>query len=136
VVVFWQDSRMFIELPAGRRLCYSAPRLISNRFGGTGVGYLAPGASGQLTLQETFGGKLVENVTQSIARDLLANAMTNLEAAGYPIVFHVHDEVVLETPFGEGSVEDACSIMHDVPAWAEGLPMRADGFVCRFYRKE
>ncbi len=136
VMLFWQDNRMFIELPAGRRLCYNAPRLIENRFGGTGVGYLAPGASGKLMLQETFGGKLVENICQSVARDLLAHAMMNLTAAGYPIVFHVHDEVVLEMPFGEGSVEEACAIMSVAPAWAENLPLRADGGEMKFYRKE
>jgi len=62
--------------------------------------------------------------------------MTNLEAAGYPIVFHVHDEIVLEMPFGEGSVKEACVIMSIAPAWAEGLPLRADGDDgLLFYRK-
>ena len=71
--------------------------------------------------------RIVSNCTQATARDLLANGMMNLEAAGYPIVSHIHDECVLEVPFGQGSVEEACEIMACAPTWAEGLPMRADG---------
>ena len=70
-----------------------------------------------MELQETFGGKIVENCTQSIARDLLAHAMQNLESAGYSIVFHVHDEAVMEVPIGQGSVEEACRIMAIPPDW-------------------
>lgn len=136
VTLFWKDDRMFIQLPAGRRLCYIAPRFVPNRFGNSGIGYLAPAANGQLMVQETFGGKIAENITQSIARDLLAHGMMNLEAEGYPIVFHVHDEAVMEVPVGQGSVEEACDIMARVPAWADGLPLRADGSEMPFYRKE
>ena len=136
VMLFWQDDRMFIQLPAGRRLCYTSPRFVPNRFGNNGIGYLAPAANGQLMEQETFGGKIAENITQSIARDLLAHGMMSLEASGYPIVFHVHDEAVMEVPIGQGSVEEACEIMARAPAWAEGLPLRADGSEMPFYRKE
>ena len=86
-------------------------------------------------IQETFGGKLAENCTQSIARDLLAHGMMNLEAAGYPIVFHVHDEAVMEVPVGQGSVEEACEVMARAPVWADGLPLRADGDEMAFYQK-
>lgn len=136
VTLFWQDGRLFIQLPAGRRLCYISPRFIPNRFGSEGIGYLAPAANGKLVIQETFGGKLAENITQSIARDLLAHGMMSLEAAGYPIVFHVHDEAVMEVPIGQGSVAEACEIMARPPKWAEGLPLRADGSEMPFYRKE
>lgn len=136
VVLFWQDEKMFIQLPSGRRLTYLAPRFVDNRFGSRSLGYLGSGANGQLSVQETFGGKLAENITQAVARDLLAYAMLNLEMAGYPIVFHVHDEAVLERPIGEGSVEEACAIMGQVPEWAAGLPLRADGYECAFYRKD
>ena len=135
VILFWKDDRMFIHLPAGRRLCYISPRFVPNRFGNSGIGYLAPAANGQLMVQETFGGKIAENITQSIARDLLAHGMMNLEAAGYPIVFHVHDESVMEVPIGQGSVEEACEIMARAPEWAEGLPLRADGDSMNFYMK-
>jgi DNA polymerase len=135
VTLFWQDEKMFIQLPSGRRLCYLSPRLVDNRFGSKSLGYLAPGPNGQLVVQDTFGGKLAENCTQAIARDLLAHAMMDLEAAGYPIVFHVHDEAVMEVPIGRGSMDDACAIMSQAPDWADGLPLRADGYECRFYRK-
>ena len=136
VALFWQDDKMFIRLPSGRRLTYLSPRLVDNRFGGKGLGYLGSGANGQLEVQETFGGKLAENITQAVARDLLAYALLNLEKAGYPIVFHVHDEVVSEVPTGKGSAEEACAIMGKAPEWADGLPLRADGYECVFYKKE
>ena len=135
VVLFWQDEKLFIQLPSGRRLCYLTPRFVDNRFGSRGIGYLSASKSGQLTVEETFGGKLAENITQAVARDLLAYAMLNLGAAGYPIVFHVHDEAVMEVSIGKGSVEEACAIMGQVPEWAAGLPLRADGYECEFYRK-
>ena len=135
VKVYWQDNRLLIRLPSGRDLCYLSPRFVTNRFGSRGIGYLAASASGKMELQETFGGKIVENCTQSIARDLLAHAMQNLEAAGYPIVFHVHDEAVMEVPIGQGSVEEACCIMAISPKWAQDLPLRADGEEMEFYRK-
>ena len=135
VTLYWEDDRMFIRLPGGRNLCYISPRFVPNRFGNSGIGYLAPAANGQLVVQETFGGKIAENITQSIARDLLAYGMTNLEAAGYPIVFHVHDEIIAEMPIGQGSVEEACEIMTRAPEWAAGLPLRADGEEMPFYHK-
>ena len=135
VKVYWREHRMLIRLPGGRDLCYLSPRFVTNRFGSRGIGYLAASASGKMELQETFGGKIVENCTQSIARDLLAHALQNLEAAGYPIVFHVHDEAVMEAPIGQGSVEEACRIMGIPPDWARDLPLRADGEEMEFYRK-
>ena len=135
VKVYWRDNRLLIRLPSGRDLCYLSPRFVTNRFGSRGIGYLAASASGKMELQETFGGKIVENCTQSIARDLLAHALQNLEAAGYPIVFHVHDEAVMEVPIGQGSVEEACRIMAIPPDWARDLPLRADGEETEFYRK-
>ena len=135
VKVYWRDNRLLIRLPSGRDLCYLSPRFVINRFGSRGIGYLAASAGGKMELQETFGGKIVENCTQSIARDLLAHAMVNLEAAGYPIVFHVHDEAVMEVPIGQGSVEEACRIMAIPPDWAWDLPLRADGEEMEFYRK-
>lgn len=136
VRLFWKSDKMFIQLPSKRRLCYLSPHFVTNRFGNQGVGYLAPSAAGKLVEQESFGGKLAENCTQAIARDLLAFAMLNLEAAGYRIVFHVHDEVVLEMPTGQGTLDEACAIMGQAPDWAEALPLRADGYCCPFYRKD
>ncbi|MDO5299731.1 MAG: DNA polymerase [Clostridia bacterium] len=135
VRLFWKDDKLFMRLPSGRDLCYQSPHFTVNRFGNDAIGYYAPSAAGKMVEQETFGGKLVENATQAIARDLLAHAMENLEAAGYPIVFDVHDECVMEVPLDFGSVEEACAIMGQGPDWAEGLPLRADGYECSSYRK-
>jgi DNA polymerase len=136
VFLYWQDDKMFMHLPSGRNLCYQSPHFSVNRFGNSSIGYYAPSASGQMMVQESFGGKLVENATQAIARDLLAHAMTKLTEHGYSIVFHVHDEAVMEVPIDWGSVEDACTIMGQGPEWSEGLPLRADGYECSSYRKE
>lgn len=135
VTVYRKEGHLLIRLPGGRDLCYLSPRFVTNRFGSRGIGYLAPAANGRMALQETFGGKLAENCTQSIARDLLAHAMLSLEAAGYPIVFHVHDEAVMEVPDGQGSVEEACRIMAVPPDWARDLPLRAEGDEMAYYKK-
>ena len=136
VTLYWQDDKMLMRLPSGRNLCYQSPHFTMNRFGSDAIGYYAPNAAGQMVEQETFGGKLAENTTQAIARDILAHAMLNLDAAGYPIVFHVHDEAVMEMPIGEGSMEDACAVMGQPPNWAMDLPLRADGYECAYYRKD
>ena len=135
VMVCRKEGHMLIRLPGGRDLCYLSPRFVTNRFGSRGIGYLAASAGGKMELQETFGGKIAENCTQAIARDLLAHAMLNLEAAGYPIVFHVHDEAVMEVPIGQGSVEEACRVMAIPPDWARDLPLRADGDEMTYYKK-
>ena len=135
VMVYRKEGHMLIRLPGGRDLCYLSPRFVTNRFGSRGIGYLAASAGGKMELQETFGGKIAENCTQAIARDLLAHAMQNLEAAGYPIVFHVHDEAVMEVPIGQGSVEEACRVMAIPPDWAQDLPLRADGDEMQYYKK-
>ena len=136
VTLYWQDDKMLMRLPSGRNLCYQSPHFTMNRFGTDAIGYYAPNAAGQMVEQETFGGKLAENATQAIARDILAHAMLNLDATGYPIVFHVHDEAVMEMPNGEGSMEDACAVMGHPPEWALDLPLRADGYECAYYRKD
>lgn len=135
VTLYWKDDKMLVRLPSGRNLCYQSPHFTGNRFGSDAIGYYAPNAAGQMVEQETFGGKLAENVTQAIARDILAHAMLNLEAAGYPIVFHIHDEAVMEAPVGRGSTEDACRIMATQPEWAKDLPLRADGDEMPYYQK-
>lgn len=135
VTLYWQDDKMFMRLPSGRNLCYQSPHFTGNRFGSDTIGYYAPNAAGQMVVQETFGGKLAENTTQAIARDILAHALLTLEKNGYPVIFHVHDEAVIEMPIGQGALEEACRLMAIAPDWAENLPLRADGYECAYYQK-
>lgn len=136
VTLYWQDDKMFMRLPSGRNLCYQSPHFTGNRFGSDAIGYYAPNAAGQRVVQETFGGKLAENATQAIARDILAHALLTLEKNGYPVIFHVHDEAVIEMSIGQGALEEACRLMAIAPDWAEELPLRADGYECMYYRKD
>ena len=88
---------------------------------------------------ETYGGKLVENVTQSIARDCLADAIERLEAARFPIVFHIHDEVVIDIkPYADNDtmLKAVCDIMKQPPEWAPDLPLNAAGWVGDFFTKD
>ena len=112
------------------------PRMAVNKFGRNGLTYEGIGESGKWGRIETYGPKLVENIVQGTARDLLAEAMLRLKKRGYQIVMHIHDEVVLEVPDGVSSVEEVCSIMAEQPDWAVGLPLRADGYECAFYKKD
>lgn len=132
----YEAGILFITLPSGRRLAYVKPRLGENRFGGTSITYrgLTTGRKwGQL---ETYGGKLVENIVQAIARDLLVQAMDTVADAGYRIVMHVHDEIIIDHPTDGGSVTEICHLMSKTPDWAAGLPLDADGFECDYYRKD
>ena len=86
----------------------------------------------------TYGGKLVENITQAVARDCLAYAIQGLTDAGYHIVMHVHDEVVMEVQLDDPKrgLAQAIEIMCRVPPWAQGLPLNAAGFTCKYYQKD
>lgn len=87
---------------------------------------------------DTYGGKLTENIVQAIARDLLANSMLQLEAAGYKIVCHIHDECLAEVPKenAQAYYEKMAHIMSIPPTWAHDIPLRADGYVTPFYLKD
>ena len=132
----YQSKKLFVVLPSGRKLCYMRPDFTTNRFGNRSLCYMGVGENKKWTSIETYGPKLVENIVQAIARDLLALAMLRLRNAGYEIVMHIHDEAVLEVPIGESSVEEICAIMGEAPDWAAGLPLRADGYECNFYKKD
>lgn len=128
---------MFIELPSGRRLAYARPKMGTNRFGGESIEYEGINQErntwGRI---ETYGGKLVENIVQAVARDCLAAAMLRLSQAGYNIVAHIHDEVVIEAPIGEGSLEEVIDIMCEPEPWNEGLILNAAGFENPYYMKD
>lgn len=129
-------NRLFIVLPSGRKLAYYAPQMTTNKFGNPSVSYLALTAAHKWDRVESSPGKWVENITQATARDLLAEAMQRITKRGFHIVMHVHDELIVDVPKGQSSVEELCSMMCENPAWAEGLPLSADGFECTFYQKE
>jgi DNA polymerase len=127
---------LFITLPSGRKLAYVKPKLEPNRFGHDGLTYEGVGGENKWWGRiGTYGGKLVENITQAIARDCLAEAMLRVEKAGYKILMHVHDELIVEAPRDFGSVAEVCGIMGEDVPWAEGLPLQAEGFEAEFYKK-
>lgn len=132
----YQSGILFAELPSGRRLAYVKPRMAINKFGRNGLTYEGISENGKWGRIETYGPKLVENIVQGTSRDLLAEAMLRMNKMGYSIVMHIHDEVVLETPDGKHSVEEVCAVMAEQPEWVTGLPLRADGYECTFYKKD
>ena len=126
-----------IRLPSGRKLYYPHPHMGVNRFGNASVCYWGVSQTTKKWQEiETYGGKLAENITQAVARDCLAEAIERLEAAGYRVVFHIHDEVVIEAPAGEADLDDVARIMSMPPSWAPDLPLNADGWVNPFFKKD
>lgn len=132
----YRSGILFVMLPSGRKLAYVKPRLAVNKFGREGLTYEGISENKKWGRIETYGPKLVENIVQGTARDLLAEAMLRVERKGYPIVMHCHDEIIAEVPEGMGSVEEMCEVMAVRPSWAEGLPLWADGYECPFYQKQ
>ena len=135
----YESGMLFIQLPSGRRLSYPKPKLQENRFGSKALTFEGTGVSKAAVScwirQETYGGKLVENIVQATARDCLAYAMMHLPAKYMP-VFHVHDEIVAECEEGTGSVEEMVEYMKQTPPWAEGLILNADGYEADYYKKD
>ena len=132
-----QAGILFIGLPSGRRLAYVKPAIGENRFGGMSLTYMGVNQTKRTWQRlETFGGKLVENIVQAFARDALAESIIRLENAGFEIVFHVHDEVVLDVPEGERSCAEVAEIMGKPLDWAPGLLLKAEAFETPFYKKD
>ena len=129
-------NTLWVVLPSRRKLAYIKPRLQPNRFGKMAMTFESLNAANKWSRGETYSGKLVENCTQSTARDLLAEAMWRMEQAGLDIVGHVHDEVILEVPKGTITVEDVCSIMNQNPVWANGLVLSSAGYRGDYYFKD
>ena len=129
-----------ITLPSGRKLFYINPKIGTNRFGGESITYWGMNQTSKKWKEiETYGGKLTENVVQAIARDCLAEAIERLEAAGFPIVFHVHDEVVIDIkPYADNKamLQQVVDIMKQPPAWAADMPLNAAGWVGDFFTKD
>lgn len=124
-----------VRLPSGRKLYYPQPAITINRFGKQAVSFMSQKGKAW-TRQETYGGKLAENIVQAIARDCLAVTLERLDKAGYRTVMHIHDEAVVDCPAERADLEALCDIMRQPIPWAEGLILNADGFVGDYYKKE
>ena len=133
----YEGNILFIKLPSGRRLSYIRPRIdYNNAFNKSIITYEGVDSTTKKnTRLTTYGGKLVENIVQAIARDVLGEAMMNLRNKGFNIVMHVHDEIVLEVENGVSSVEKVCEIMCKENKYFKGLNLRADGFESNYYKK-
>jgi DNA polymerase len=138
VAFSYRKGILFLRLPSGRRLAYVRPKIeVEPEFNREGLTYEgSEQTSGKWTRLRTYGGKLVENIVQAIARDCLAAAMTRLEAEGYQIVMHIHDEVVIECPADACDLDNVCRIMGRPIDWAPGLILTADGYVTDYYKKD
>lgn len=131
---------MTILLPSGRKLYYPSPEIGVNRWGNPSVSYMGQNQTTKRWERvETYGGKLVENIVQAIARDCLAIAIENLESQGLHVVFHIHDEVVIDTPAWadeDTMLDTVTKIMTKPIPWAQALPLNADGWVDKFFKKD
>ena len=128
----YRSGILFITLPSGRKLAYVKPRIGINRFGGETI-TKSIGTTKKWKRLESYGPKFVENIVQATARDILCYAMNTLKELS--IVMHIHDEVVIEADSGL-SLDRLCELMADVPSWAEGIILNADGYITPFYRKD
>ena len=131
---------MTIMLPSGRKLFYNAPQIGVNQWGNPSISYMGMDQTTKKWKRiETYGGKLVENCVQAIARDCLAQAIEHLEAEGLPVIFHIHDEVVIDIkPWASDKemLAKTVEIMSCPIPWAPGLPLGADGWVGKFFKKD
>lgn len=132
-----EKNILFVDLPSGRSLSYIRPNLVDSKFGGYSLVYEGMNqTTKQWGRQDTYGGKLVENIVQAVARDCLADTMLRVDKAGYKIVLHVHDEIVIEAANGYGHLDDVLDIMREPIAWAKGLPLDGAGFETTYYKKD
>lgn len=129
----YESGFLFIKLLSGRRLAYVKPRIGENRFGGDSITYEGIGTGRKWERLKTYSGKLVENIVQATARDLLFYSMQTLSQ--YFIVGHIHDEMIIECP-KDTKLDEICQQMARTPDWAKGLLLRADGYECSFYKKD
>ncbi|AQY50486.1 phage-related DNA polymerase family protein [Listeria weihenstephanensis FSL R9-0317] len=131
---YYKAGILFIELPSGRRLAYFKAQLVPGKYGDQ-IAYMGTSEKGWHK-QHTYGGKLVENIVQAIARDCLAIALQRIEDAGVKTVMHVHDEAITEVPLEESSVDKLNALLAEPIPWAPDLPLQGDGFSSVFYMKD
>ncbi len=130
------QSFLTVRLPSGRKLFYPKPFLKENRFEKMAVHYYTVGQqTRKWEVTSTYGGKMVENIIQAIARDCLAVTLERIAAKGLQVVFHVHDEVIIDAPM-ETTVEEICGLMAEPIPWAPGLVLKGAGFESMYYMKD
>ena len=131
-----EDGTLTITLPSGRLLCYRNMTLGTNRWGKESLKYMGTNSTTKRwEWIETYGGKLTENIVQAIARDCLAHTLTEVEKC-YPVVFHVHDEIVCEVSTERDELSRIQEIFSQTAGWAEGLPLKGAGYVTPYYLKD
>lgn len=128
-----KSGMLFITLPSGRKLAYVKPKIGTNKFGGSCITYEGVGGTKKWERLDSYGPKFVENIVQATARDILCYAMKTLRCCS--IVMHIHDELVIEAD-PKVSLDVICEQMGRTPPWAEGLILRADGYITPFYKKD
>lgn len=134
----FHHGHLWMKIPSGRIMCFPKAiiKTIDKPWGkGEAITYMGENTyTHKVERLSTYGGKICENITQAVARDLLAEALVRVEAAGYKVIMHIHDEAVAYLHEG-GSLKEFESVMAETPAWADGLPLAAEGWVGRRYRK-
>ena len=134
--LLYGQTFLTVRLPSGRKLFYPKPFLKENQFGRPAVHYYTVGQqTRKWEVASTYGGKMVENIVQAIARDCLAETLKRIDAKGLQVVFHVHDEVIIDAPM-ETTVEEICGLMAEPIPWAPGLILRGAGFESSYYMKD
>lgn len=134
--LLYGQSFLTVRLPSGRKLFYPKPFLKENQFGRPAVHYYTVGQqTRKWEVASTYGGKMVENIVQAIARDCLAETLKRIDARGLQVVFHVHDEVIIDAPM-ETTVKEICGLMAEPIPWAPGLILRGAGFESSYYMKD
>lgn len=133
--LLYGQTFLTVQLPSGRKLFYPKPFLQENQFGKLALHYYSTGSSKKWGVESTYGGKMTENIVQAVARDCLAETLKRIEDRGLHVVFHVHDEVIIDAP-EETTVDEICGLMADPIPWAPGLILKGAGFEGQYYKKD
>lgn len=133
--LLYGQTFLTVQLPSGRKLFYTKPFLQENQFGKLALHYYSTGSSKKWGVESTYGGKMTENIVQAVARDCLAETLKRIEDRGLHVVFHVHDEVIIDAP-EETTVDEVCGLMAEPIPWAPGLILKGAGFEGQYYKKD
>lgn len=133
--LLYGQTFLTVQLPSGRKLFYPKPFLQENQFGKLALHYYSTGSSKKWGVESTYGGKMTENIVQAVARDCLAETLKRIEDRGLHVVFHVHDEVIIDAP-AETTVDGVCGLMAEPIPWAPALILKGAGFEGQYYKKD